>query len=61
MTLPLRVALWFLMLVAEPVDTAGDEAALATPTAIANAASEASTKPSVRFIGTSSRVAVPRL
>jgi enolase len=49
------------MLVAEPVDTLGDDAALATPTAIANAASEASTKPSVRFIGTSSMVAVPRL
>jgi hypothetical protein len=52
LTLPFRFALWFVMPVAEPVDTVGDEAATATPTAIPNAASDASTKLIVRFIDT---------
>jgi hypothetical protein len=58
-TAPFRTALVFLRLLAAPVLTVGDEAAPATPTAIPNAASAASSRVSVRFIDTSSKVCCP--
>jgi hypothetical protein len=56
LTLPFRTALVFLMVLADPVDTVGEDAAPATPAATANAASVASAKLIFRLMGTSSRL-----